>query len=49
MEFPDRVLFSSDMLYGNPYLAREAVEYTIKDKTVRRMILGINFSRLLNQ
>jgi hypothetical protein len=49
MEFPDRVLFSSDMPYGNPYLAREAVEYNIKDKAVRSMILGENILRLLNQ
>jgi len=48
-EFPDRVLFSSDMPYGNPYLARESVEYIVKDKTLRSMILGENIIKLLKQ
>lgn len=47
-EFPDRILFSSDMPYGNPYLSREAVEYIVKDKAVQRMILGENILKLLN-
>lgn len=48
MEFPDRVLFSSDMPYGNPYLVRETVEYIVKDKALRHMILGENILKLLS-
>ncbi len=47
-EFPERILFSSDMPYGNPRLAREAVEYIVKDKLLREMVLGGNVLRLLN-
>ena len=49
LEFPDRVLFSSDMPYGNPCLARNTVEYVIRDKTVRGLILGENILNLLKQ
>lgn len=46
-EFPERVLFSSDMPYGNTFLARQNVEYIIKDKAVRSLILGGNILNLL--
>lgn len=49
MEFPERILFSSDMPYGNPCLARNSVEYAVKDKAVRSLILGENILKLLNQ
>lgn len=48
-EFPERILFSSDMPYGSPYVARDAVEYIVEDKSVRSMILGGNILNLLNQ
>lgn len=47
-EFPERILFSSDMPYGDPVLARNMVEHVIKDGSVRRMILGENIAELLN-
>jgi hypothetical protein len=46
-EFPEKVLFSSDMPYGNPYLARQMVEYIVKDKSIQKMILGENILRLI--
>ncbi len=48
-EFPERVLFSSDMPYGSPYVARDTVEYIVEDKAVREMVLGGNISNLLNR
>ncbi len=48
-EFPERILFSSDMPYGDPVLARGMIEHVIKDSGVRSMILGENISRLLEQ
>ena len=46
-EFPERVLFSSDMPYGSPYVARDTVEYVVEDKAVREMVLGGNILQLL--
>ena len=46
-EFPEKVLFSSDMPYGNPYLIKTTVEYIVKDKSIQKMILGENILRLI--
>lgn len=46
-EFPERVLFSSDMPYGDPLLSRGVVEHVISERNIRSMILGGNISRLL--
>ena len=44
---PERCVFSSDAPYGNPYLARQQIEFTIKDKSIRDNVLGLNTERLL--
>lgn len=46
-EFPERVLFSSDMPYGDPYLSIQMVERTVKDAAVRKLVLGGNIRALL--
>jgi predicted TIM-barrel fold metal-dependent hydrolase len=46
-EFPERVLFSSDMPYGDPCLSIQMVERTVKDEAVRELVLGANIRALL--
>lgn len=45
---PERCVFSSDAPYGSPYLARQQIEYLIKDPHIRANVLGLNTARLLN-
>ena len=46
-EIPERCVFSSDAPYGNPWLARQQIEYIIKDPHIRNNVLGLNTATLL--
>lgn len=47
-ELPERTLFSSDAPYGDPVLARKAIERVASDNYVRERVLGGTISELLN-
>ncbi|NRR03934.1 amidohydrolase family protein [Brevibacillus sp. RS1.1] len=46
-ELPDRTLFSSDHPYGDPYLAKIAVQRCAPSKEVERRVLGETIAELL--
>jgi hypothetical protein len=47
VEVPERCLFGSDAPFGEPYLARQLVEYVSPSKAVTRMALCDNIAALL--
>jgi uncharacterized protein len=46
-EFPERILFGSDMPYGNPIITRQLIEFEIDDKYIREMVLGNNILKII--
>lgn len=46
-EVPERCLFSSDAPFGEPFLARQLIEFVSPSSTVTRMALGENAQALL--
>jgi predicted TIM-barrel fold metal-dependent hydrolase len=46
-ELPERTLFSSDAPYGDPLIAKRAIERATEDQYVREQVLGGTISKLL--